>query len=343
MKLIYLLHSFIRRNLSLAERLLTTLGVTALLYGLLLALPAYPLYWDGAILVATFLLMLWSPVAGYFFAVVVALYPIYTISIYLAVLFLAIAIIGQHIFIQDLGATLLTLATPLLGAIYLPWVVPLLGGLWWGPTGGLVMGAFGALWGLLVAGWVGLTPDWMSLWGILPAIEYLPQRFANANSLETLLRLVMPLAPSATGLLYTLLQAAAWGLVGWAVGMLNQKEWVQYRRPRIGMLMAGLGALSLTGLHAGLSYWLEIPVSLDKWEFLWLTMLFSTLAVVILEFFQDFLEHPLPIPEAKVAIHFEREHLMPESQPSAQTIHSVKSDDNNPKDDSKDLIMLELD
>jgi hypothetical protein len=35
--------------------------------------------------------------------------------------------------------------------------------------------------------------------------------------------------------------------------------------------------------------------------------------------------------------------MFSESQSSAPTVNSVKSDDKSPKDDSKDLIMLELD
>jgi hypothetical protein len=305
-------------------------------------LPVYPEYWDGVILIATFLLTLWSPVGGYFLAVVAAVYPLYTISIYLAVLFLAVAIIGQHIFIQNLGGTLLTLASPALGAIYLAWIVPLLGGLWWGPAGGLAMGALGALWGLLAAGLVGLSPDWMSLWGILPAMDGLPARFAGANSLETLLMVFTPLVPNATGLLYTLLQAAAWGLVGWIVGTLNQKEWAQYRRPRVGMLIAALGALAIALLHGGLALWLQIPVAPDKWEVLWVTMLFSAVVVVVLEAAQDFLEHPLPIPESKSPIYFERDFSQEPTPPLARPATNAQSK-NDQKDDPNDLIMLELD
>src|SRR5512135_2901984 len=96
--------------------------------------------------------MFWSPPAGYFLAVTAALYPLYTLSLYLAVLFLAVALLGQRVFINNLGATLLVLLAPWLAQYHLEWAAVLLGGLWWGKASGAWIGGLGALWGQVLFG-----------------------------------------------------------------------------------------------------------------------------------------------------------------------------------------------
>ncbi len=351
MKILYPLHSLTRRNLAFVERALAGAGLSALLYGLMRVVPVYPLYWDVVIAGAVFLLTLASPVAGYFAAVAAASYPLFGVSLYLAVLFLAIAIIGQHVFINNLGGTLFTLASPLLGSIYLAWTIPLLGGLWWGPVGGALMGALGALWGLLVAGMAGLKPDWINLYGVLPILNRLPERFAQAGSLEAIRLLFVPLAPDSTYLLYCLLQIGSWALVGWSVGMLSEKDWAQYHRPRSGMIIALGGALALAILQILLTMWLRMPLSAEAEIGFGLTTLFSGVAVVFLELGQDFFEHPLPIPSnasSARAPRFVAEPAAPASDSAVPVSPSVSSDISKSQelrksDDPDDLIMLELD
>jgi hypothetical protein len=347
MKIIYPLHSSIRRNLAFTERLIAAAGLSALLYGLMFAVPIYPLYWDVVIAGAVFLLTLASPVAGYFAAVCAAAYPLFDVSIYLAALFLAIAIIGQHIFIHNLGGTLLTLASPLLGSIYLAWSIPLLGGLWWGPAGGALMGAFGALWGLLIAGLAGITPDWINLFGVLPIPGYLPEKFAQAGSFETLGLLFLPIAPDSTYLLYCLLQIGSWSLIGWSVGMLSEKDWAQSHRPRAGMLLALIGAALLAVFQILLSAWLGMPISPEAEMALGLTTLFSALAAMFLEVGQDFFEHPLPIPNSARTIRMEApssavQNIVSTTTSSPSSEFS-KMQEAGKKDEPDDLIMLELD
>ncbi len=342
--ILYSLHSLVRRHISALERLLVALGMTALLYGALNSVPAYPPHWDGAMLATTFLLLLWSPPLGYFFAVAIAVYPLYTVSLYLAVLFLAVAIIGQHLFIPNLGATLLVMYTPLLGAIYLPWIVPLLGGLWWGPAAGLLMGLAGSLWGLLLATWVGLPPDWMSLWGILPAIEYVPVRFMGANSLQTLQRMFTPLAPDATTLLYVLLQSAGWGVIGWLVGILFQKDWAVRHRLRYGVLLMIAGATGLALLHRFWPFWLDIPVTPDRWEVLALVAISSAVAGIVLHLLEDFIEHPLPLPEPPAIPMPGRLTAFPTASEDPPLSQESQAQSPSPsKDDQDTLILLELD
>jgi hypothetical protein len=193
---------------------------------------------------AVFFLAIWSPVGGYFLAVLAAAYPLYLVSIYIAVIFLAIAVIGQHAFIQNLSGAMLALASPVLGAIYLSWTIPLLGGLWWGPAGGAVMGGMAALWAEVVAGMANVPPDLVNLLGILPVINDPVGRFASANSLDVFRILFLPLAPNSSVLLYHILQIVIWSFAGWMVGMLNEKDWVQIRRPRPVLRPASTAATS---------------------------------------------------------------------------------------------------
>lgn len=361
MNTLYPLHSLLRRNMALVEHFIAAAGLALMCYGLTWALPVYPLYWDGVIAAAVFGLTLISPVAGYFAAVAAMTYPLYTVSIYIAVLFLAIAILGQHAFINNLGATLLTFASPILGSIYLAWGAPLLGGLWWGPAGGALMGAVGALWGLIVAGLAGLAPDWMNLYGVLPVFVDLPQRFAQANSIQALRALFLPLMPTSTYFLYCLLQVGSWAFVGWAVGMFAEKDWALYHRPRSSMVIVLGGASTLALLQVLLSLWLGVPAfpfSYDLNLALGATTLLSALAAMFLEWGEDFLEHPLPIPRSEQKPARAPRVLVEEQpeaapQPNAAPAESAgeapapreipKTQDSRKSDDEDNLIMLELD
>jgi hypothetical protein len=338
--LFYRFHSLLRRNVSLLERFLTAAGLAVLVYALTQTIPVYPVNWDIVVVGLVFLLTLWSPVAGYFAAVLAISYPLFTVSIYIAVLFLAIAVIGQHVFIQNLGATLLTLASPLLGGIYVAWTLPILGGLWWGPAGGALIGALAAFWGQLFAGMAGLAPDWLSLLGLLPDLRFFANRFASADSLETLALLFAPFAPNSTTLLYYVLQIFAWAFVGWTVGMLSGKEWILYRKPRTTILLAAAAAPLMCGLHVLLGLWLGAPLNALTWANLGFATLYSAFAAAVLEAGSDFIEHPLPLPASPV-IQFE---AAPDSIRSAPAPTQVpKLPPMDPDEQSDDLIMLELD
>jgi hypothetical protein len=347
MKILYPLHSLTRRNMALVEHFIAAVGLSLLLYGLMRTVPVYPLYWDGVIAGAIFVLTLISPVAGYFAAVVAAAYPLYSVSLYLAVLFIAVAILGQHVFINNLGATLLTFSSPLLGSIYLAWGIPLLGGLWWGPAGGALMGGFAALWGLIVAGMAGLTPDWMNLYGVLPILAHLPERFAQAGSLEAIYLLFLPLMPDSTYLLYCLLQITGWSFVGWAVGMFSEKEWALYNRPRSSMIIVLVGSSILAVIHLLLSLWLGMPVTSNAQLALGLTTLLSALVVMGIEWGEDFFEHPLPIPAGERiprVVEGPPAPVIPNLPPDVPpSVESPKPQESRKRDDEDDLIMLELD
>ncbi|MEJ2556486.1 MAG: hypothetical protein P8186_09690 [Anaerolineae bacterium] len=342
--LLRLPHGLMRRYLSWLERLLVAAGLSALLYGLMSSLPVYPLNWDLVILAVVFVVTLWSPGIAYFIAVAAAAYPLYTLSLYVAVLFLVVTLLGQRIFIHNLGATVLVLATPWLARYQVAWVVPLLGGIWWGAAGGAWMGGGAALWGQVAAGMAGLNPDWLTLIGSSPTMAGVAQRFGEANSLETLKLILEPLAPNATLLLYHLLQVVAWAVVGGIVGTLADRAWIQQRRPWGTIVTAALGAFALLGVHVGLGLWLE-QQTLTTLAALWSPLIATTVVVAIvvgiLEGSRDFLEHPLPPVRRRTRP--ERRHGRAREPERAPLPVPPQLPDWEPADEAEDLIMLELD
>jgi hypothetical protein len=360
--LVRLPHGLMRRYLSFLERIIVAAGLAGLVFGLVSSLPVYPPNWDLVILATVFVVALWWPGVAYFIAVAAVAYPLYTLSLYIAVLFLAVALLGQRVFIHNMGAMVLVLATPWLARYNLAWMVPLLGGLWWGAAGGAWMGGLAALWGQVLAGMAGLSPDWLALIGSSPTVVGVAQRFGEANSLETLKLILEPLAPGSTLLLYHLLQVIAWAAVGGIVGFLADRTWVQRRRPWGTIIVGVAGAFALLGAHLGLGAWLE-QYTLAALSAIWPPLIAATLVVAVvagvLEGLRDFLEHPLPPrPRRKPARRAHAGSLdlrwpgrSASRRDDGQDGHAGRAPlpvptqlpDWEPADESEDLIMLELD
>lgn len=254
-------HSIYRRYQALLESSATAVGFAALVTLALISLDVYPYNWA---LVIGFTIAIsgirWQPVA-YVLAVVVLLYPIYTINLYLAVLFLAISALGHRLFVHYLGATTLVLATPLLAEYHLHWLVPVLGGLWWGGMIGAWVGGLAAVWGKMIGGITGLNIDWLLMAGQSLDIQVVAARFQEANSLETLLLIIEPFAGTSSFILYNLLQVAGWVVAGAFVGSLAGRKWVKYRTPWSVLVVTAGGGLIMLATHIGLPYWLEEAVS----------------------------------------------------------------------------------
>jgi hypothetical protein len=339
-------HGLMRRYLSLLERLLVSAGLAGLLYGLMSNLPVYPTNWDLVILAAVFVVALWSPTVAYFIAVAAALYPLYSLSLYVAVLFLAVAVLGQRVFIHNLGPLVLVLAAPWLAQYNLAWVIPLLGGLWWGAAGGAWMGALAALWGQIAAGMAGLNPDWLALTGTAPTVAGVARRFGQADSLQTLKLILEPFAPNSTVLLYHLLQVVAWSVVGGLVGALADRTWMRQRRPWATLAAGLLGALALLGAHVGLSLWLEqyTAEAITAMGPALLIMTATVMGVVgVLEGIRGFLENPLPPPRRRRARPPRRPAGEPEEPERVPLPVPAQLPAWEPADEAEDLIQLELD
>lgn len=350
MNALYSLHAFLRRHLAWLERLLIAAGFTTLLAQLFGARPVYPVYWDIVLLAGVFLALLFWPVAGYFVALAAALYPLGDISIYLAVLVLAVALLGQHWFIPNLGLVLLVLGTPFLNGGYLAWLVPLVGGLWWGARAGLLAGLFGALWGKILFGLLGLPPDWLTLSGLYPDLTPTLLRFAGLTSWQVLEVLIAPLTADSTTALYHLLQISIWAFTGWLIGRLTLEDRVQYRRPGSTIALLTLGVFLLSSLQFLLSWWIGTA---DPTETLLDNLLPNALVALVTASLAEslvfFIEYPWNPPiSAAVPSHAPvrptGSEPMPPSAPSVPAgAASSPPARNQTEKDEDSLIMIELD
>ncbi|RME69514.1 MAG: hypothetical protein D6784_18325 [Chloroflexi bacterium] len=248
-------HNLYRRYQAFLESTTASIGLAWLVVAALRALPVYPPNWTLVIGGAIALVGIRWPLLAFLAAVGVLAYPVYTVNLYLAVLFLAAGLLGARWFAHFLGATVLTLSTPLLAQYHLHWLVPILGGLWWG-TAGAAIGGLAAVWGKLLGGMAGLNPDWLILSGQVPSAQAMVVRFQGANSLDTLLLLIEPFASTPDVVLYNLLQVVGWIVAGGVVGSLAQRRWVRYRTPWSILVVTAGGGVIMLATHLGLPYWL---------------------------------------------------------------------------------------
>lgn len=253
-------HNLYRRYQALLESTLTAISLATIVVLALNNLAVYPYNWVLVMGVAIALLGIRWPLVAYLISVAVMLYPLYTVNLYLAVLFLAISVLGQRLFVHYLGATVLVLATPLLAQYHLHWLVPILGGLWWGSTGAWI-GGLAALWGKMLGGMAGLNLDWLVLAGQTPEVLAIAARFEDKNSLDTLLLLIEPFAATSSIILYNLLQVIGWATAGGFVGSLAKRKWVKYRTPWSILVLTAGGGLIMMATHLGLPYWLQDALS----------------------------------------------------------------------------------
>jgi len=254
-------HNLYRRYQGLLESSVTSVGLAALISLTLWNIAAYPANWVLVIGIAIAVLGVRWPLIAYIVAAAALVYPIYTVNLYLAVIFVAVAVLGHRVFVHYMGATLLILATPFLAKYHLHWLVPILGGLWWGGVKGAWIGGLAALWGKLVGGMAGLSIDWLILAGQTPSAEAVMVHFQDANSLETLLLLVEPFAATSSIILYNLLQVVGWAVAGGFVGSLAAQKWVKYRTPWSILVITTGGGLIMMATHLALPYWLKEAVT----------------------------------------------------------------------------------
>ncbi len=277
-------HNLYRRYQGLLESSVTAVGLAAVISLTLWNIAAYPANWVLVIGIAIAVLGIRWPLVAYAVAAVSLVYPIYTVNLYLAVIFVAVAVLGHRVFVHYMGATLLILATPFLAKYHLHWLVPILGGLWWGGVKGAWIGGLAAVWGKLVGGMAGLGIDWLILAGQTPSAEAVMLHFQDANSLETLLLLVEPFAAPSSIILYNLLQVIGWAVAGGFVGSLAAQKWVKYRTPWSIMVITAGGGLIMMVTHLALPYWLADAVTPESLAVLQdpAGPLFSLLMVIII-------------------------------------------------------------
>jgi hypothetical protein len=183
-------------------------------------LPGYPLEWRALLPLAVLGLGLWSPIAAYFAAVAVLVYPLWQLSPYLMVLFVAAALIPHRLILRHLPLALLIVWSPLLASLRLELAVPLLVGVFAGARRGAVAGALGVVCIKLYAAMSGAPLDLFLLQGAPGAPAGVAARFAGAGSIETLGLIFAPFAPNSSELLNNVLQIAAVAACGAVAGRL---------------------------------------------------------------------------------------------------------------------------
>lgn len=230
------------------ERIFSALGLALLVYisGLM---PLYPAEWRLVVPVAVFIIGCAGVPVAYLLAVTAIAYPLATISIYLAALFLAVAIIPMWYAVHNLWAVLLIAASPLLGGLGLGFVAPLAGGLLMSRREGVISGggSYLALW-MMAA--LAFPPDTAHMGGPLDALQ---GRYGGANSFETVGRTFAAFAPQSTTLLNNLLHLAIWAAAGYLCAV--AADWGAQRAEQVaGLRLAekrDLGfALSQIAWHA---------------------------------------------------------------------------------------------
>ena len=345
-------HRLFKRYQSGIETAAIAAMLGALVAVVLLNIPVYPQSWSPVLVAVVVLLGLRYPLPAYLAAVAVVLYPLYTISIYLAVIFFAVAVLLQRPLSHYLGATVLIVAVPWLAKYQLHWVVPILAGLWWGALNGFWIAGLAALWGKVLGGMSGANIDWLLLAGKMPSVAAMAQRFHGLPAIDTLNKLLQPFAPDSTVLLYHLMQIVLWASVAALVGILGDSTWLHRRfYPWLTIFAAALGGIGLAAGHFLLSLWLpDVAPQIFPWEQVFVTM---TLGVVIAGSFdvtRRFLDLPLaPAPRKQRTLPRLKRLLRSEKrQKSKAAADNAPIPVPNlpawePPQENNDLILLELD
>jgi len=296
------LFSLVQNNRTTIHRVISATWLSGLIWLTLGELPVYPAQWRAAIAAGVLAVGLWTVEGAFYMAVLAMLYPLYHISIYVLVLFLALAVLLRPVFIAHFNQTLLIVSTPLLAQVHLEAVPALLAGLLWGAGSGMWVGGLSALWFKLLGGMSGLDIDL----GILISqhraqdaalnVNLIIDRFHTANSLETLQRLVEPFAPSSTVALSHLLQILVWGIAGYLVGGMARRGWMDERGTLGRVICLITGAILFLAGTLWVPVWLElrpedevmaqvVPVAMDS--------LFAISVVVLLDGCRRLLNRPL--------------------------------------------------
>ncbi len=345
-------HRLFKRYQADIEGAVIAVGLGALVGAVLVNFPVYPTNWSPVLIAVVILLGFRFPLPAYLAAVAIVAYPLYSVSLYLAVLFVAVGVLLQRPLSHYLGATVLVLATPLLAKYNLHWLVPIIAGLWWGATNGLWIAGLAALWGKILGGMAGLSADWLLLAGKMPAVAGVSQRFHALSAIDTLNKLLQPFAPNSTVLLYHLMQIALWAAVGALVGVLADRNWLHRRfYPWATIITAAIGAVGLVAGHLFMTLWLQDAA---PEVFPWQTVLTAAAYAAVItggaDVIRRFLDLPLaPATRKRFTLPVFRRFRWTESRTEKAFRHNSAPvpvpnlPDWEPPTENNDLILLELD
>ncbi len=299
---------------------------------------AYPYEWrlflTSLLAVAAAYALPW----GYGLFIVAVFYPLYTISIYLAVLALVFLVPPLFYMTDDLPAVLLVLASPALVPYRLAPAVPAFAGLWWGEGLGTFVGVASGWWLQILAAMTGRSPDLSQLGGQTWTWAFLIERFRQANSLQTLQWALGPLAPDPHTFLRYILQVIGWGLAGYLVGLMR---WRVRRGGRWGGLVA-IPALTTLGLFLGyaglpMAFRLQAP-GLVPWASLLDGLAGGAVAAGVVALY-----HYLTGPARRAAIPMANSQHPPTPVPPPRPAPSMPRATVRAEEPQDDIIMIDLD
>jgi hypothetical protein len=176
--------------------------------------------WRAVLALLVLALALWAAPAGYFAAVAVAAVPLWQFSPYLMVLFLALAVIPHRLILGHLPLVLLIVWSPAFITLHLELALPILVGLLGGVGRGAVAGAASALWFKLLAAVSGTGLDLLVMQTPPGDPGKIATRMAGLGSMDTVIAIAGPFAPSSAALLVNLMQVGAWAAAGACAGWL---------------------------------------------------------------------------------------------------------------------------
>jgi len=352
--------SLYQNNRTTINRAISAAWLSGMIWLTLGELSVYPAQWRAFIAAGVLTVGLWTHEGAFYIAVLALLYPLYHISIYVMVLFLAVAALLRPVIVAHFNQTLLVVSTPLLAQVHLEAVPALWAGLLWGAGGGMWVGSLAALWFKLLGGMSRLDID---LWALISSlrqaqdsaplsVNMIIDRFHTANSLETLQRLVEPFAPSSTVALSHLLQILVWGIAGYLVGGMARRGWMEEK----GMLGRVICLITAAILFLAGTLWVPVWLELrPEAEVMAQAMpavmdsLFAISVVALLDGCRRLLNRPLqqrtrrrrkPVREPAEMESGERRMKRKGPKPSPL---SHKIPEPVPSDQDEDIIMIELD
>jgi hypothetical protein len=349
--------SLYQNNRTAINRAFSATWLSGMIWLALGELPGYPAEWRAVIAACVLTVGLWTLEGAFYIAVLALLYPLYHISIYVMVLFLAAAVLLRPVIIAHFDQTLLVVSVPLLAQVHLEAVPALWAGLLWGAGGGMWVGGLAALWFKLLGGMSGLNIDL----GVLANqrisesanrrigdMGLIMDRFHTADSLETLQRLVEPFAPSSTVALSHLLQILVWGMAGYLVGGIARRRWMDERGTLGRVICLGAGAALLSAGNLWVPVWLELrpedevmaqipPAVMDS--------LFAISVVALLDGCRRLLNRPLQprTRRRRRPGRIENGERRMEEGPKPLPLSHKKIPEPVPSDQDDDIIMIELD
>ncbi|HID64499.1 MAG TPA: hypothetical protein EYP49_17410 [Anaerolineae bacterium] len=362
--------SLYQNNRATINRAISATWLSSVVWLTLGALPFYPSQWRAVIAAGVLTVGLWTVEWAFYIAVLALLYPLYHISIYVMVLFLAVAVLLRPLIIAHFNQTLLVVTTPLLAQVHLEAVPALLAGLLWGAGSGMWVGGLAALWFKLLGGMCGLDIDLGALISSLRqdfaelgrgaqdsaplSLSMVMDRFHTANSLETLQRLVEPFAPSSTVALSHLLQILAWGVAGYVVGGMVRRGRMDERGTLGRVICLVVGAALLSAGNLWVPVWLELRPETTNFDEVMaqvtpavMNSLFAISVVALLDGCRRLLNRPLPQRsrrrrnERGDAERRARKQVASEGPKPLPLSHKIPEP--GPSDQDDDIIMIELD